>query len=133
LEYIIKTISKNIASIREFYIPVKLKFYIGHAVASLWVIFSVLISLPWLVDLAGVVTMPFALLIIAGIAYIPGYLNAMLVSSLLMDRQPKFKVEYPRNEVTVMIAAWNEEAIIESTLRYIFTEKKMEVILYDYN
>jgi len=80
--------------------------------------------------------MPFALLIIAGIAYVPGYLNAMLVSSLLMDRQPKFKVEYPRNEVIVMIDAWNEEAFIESTLRYIKNQDyngHVKVIVIDNN
>jgi len=68
--------------------------------------------------------------------YVPGYLNAMLVSSLLMDRQPKFKVEYPRNEVIVMIDAWNEEAFIESTLRYIKNQDyngHVKVIVIDNN
>lgn len=136
MEYIIKSITNSISSLREVYIPVRLKFYIGHAVASIWVLFSILISLPWLVDLAEVVKLPFALLIITGIAYVPGYLNAMLVSSLLMDRQPKFKVESPSKEVTLLIAAWNEEAVIHSTLKYIKNqdyEGPVKVIVIDNN
>ncbi|WP_084481312.1 glycosyltransferase family 2 protein [Peptoclostridium acidaminophilum] len=136
LESIIKTISGSIDSIRGLYIPVRIKFFIGHGVASLWVVLSVLISLPWLTDLSQHVTLPAALLIISGIAYVPGYLNAMLVTSLLMDRQPKFKVDSPGNEVTVLIAAWNEEAVIESTLTYIKNqdyEGNIKIIVIDNN
>ncbi|WP_268884748.1 hypothetical protein [Heyndrickxia sporothermodurans] len=41
--------------------------------------FSVIISFPWIHDLAKIVTYPIAIAIISGISYIPGYLNAFLI------------------------------------------------------
>lgn len=63
--------------------------------------------------------MPLALLIITGIAYIPGYMNAFLVISLIFDRQPPFKDENPLKEITILVAAKNEAENIENTLAYI--------------
>lgn len=60
-----------------------------------------------------------AIFIIAGIAYIPGFLNAFLISSLLIDRQPPPKIKNPCLPVTVIIAAKNEEKNIASALSYI--------------
>ena len=60
-----------------------------------------------------------AIFIIAGIAYVPGFMNAFLVSSLLLDKQPKFKVTYPTDDVTILVAAYNEEVGIFNTLSYI--------------
>lgn len=81
--------------------------------------FSIYVSIPWLRDLSTIVTFPVALLAIAGISYIPGYMNAFLVISLIFDRQPPFKNEFPRDPVTVLIAAHNEEEKIFNTLRYL--------------
>ena len=75
---------------RERYVSVDKKFLIGHCAALLWVVFSVIISLPWLNDLSQLISKPLAILVIAGIGYIPGYINAFVVVSLLLDRQPSF-------------------------------------------
>ncbi|NIK24127.1 glycosyltransferase family 2 protein [Paenibacillus lupini] len=75
-------------------------------------------------------------MIITGIAYIPGYLISFMVGSLLMDRQPEFKVEYPKQPVTVLIAAWNEEKNIGDTLRQLSKqdyEGDIQIILIDNN
>lgn len=96
-----------------------LKFWISHFFAILWTSFSIYISLPWLEDFSRVVSFPGALAIISGIAYIPGYLNAFLVCSLIFDRQPPLKEEYPEEGITVLIAARNEAAKIASTIEYI--------------
>lgn len=53
------------------YIPVKYKFIIGHIVAFLWLCFSVYVSVPWVFDLAHLVSFPLSVVIIAGLAYIP--------------------------------------------------------------
>jgi len=66
--------------------------------------FSIYLALPWLEDLAKIVSFPLALLIIGGISYIPGYMNAFLVISLILDRQPAFINEYPNDEITILIA-----------------------------
>jgi len=85
----------------------------------LWMLFSVAVSIPWLNDLSTLIGLPLAILTIAGIGYIPGYVNAFNVVSLLLDRQPPFKVLSPKDAVTVVIACLNEEATIGESLSYI--------------
>lgn len=101
------------------YIPVKSKFVAGHIGALLWLCFSIYMSIPWVIDLAKVTNWPLSILIITGIAYIPGYCNTFLVISLLLDRQPPFKNERPNQAVTILIAARNEAERIAETLSYI--------------
>lgn len=101
------------------YIPIKTKFWISHLFAFSWMSLSIYLALPWLKDLAEIVSFPLALLIIGGISYIPGYLNAFLVISLILDRQPSFKTEFPNDPITILIAAHNEEDKIYQTLEYI--------------
>ncbi len=101
------------------YIPVSQKFTYSHIVAMIWMITSIAISLPWVYQLGAYITVPIALLIIAGIAYIPGYFNAFMVSSLLFDKQPVIKESFPTEPITILIACYNEEKGIEMTLEYI--------------
>ncbi|MDU4860166.1 MAG: glycosyltransferase [Terrisporobacter othiniensis] len=104
----------------RLYVPIKYKFIISLVISILWVIFSYYVSIQWILDLSEVTSSVFlAVFIIAGIAYVPGFMNAFLVSSLLLDKQPKFKVTYPEDEVTILVAAYNEEAGIFNTLKYI--------------
>ena len=104
----------------KLYIPIKYKFVISLIISILWVIFSYYVSKQWISDLSEVTSSIFlAIFIIAGIAYVPGFMNAFLVSSLLLDKQPKFKVTYPTDDVTILVAAYNEEVGIFNTLSYI--------------
>lgn len=106
-------------SFKGRYIPVLWKFWLSHSVAILWVLLSIVISIPWVMELGELVSIPAAIAIITGIAYIPGYLNAFLVVSLLFDRQPKFKILYPKEPVSILIACRNEEKGIVDTLKQI--------------
>lgn len=104
----------------KLYIPIKYKFIISLIISILWVIFSYYVSKQWISDLSEVTSSIFlAIFIIAGVAYVPGFMNAFLVSSLLLDKQPKFKVTYPTDDVTILVAAYNEEVGIFNTLSYI--------------
>lgn len=103
----------------RFYISVNMKFWISHAGSICWMIFSIYLSFPWVEDLASTVSLPLSLFIIGGIAYIPGYMNAFMIISLLLDRQPLLKNNFPTDEVTLLIAAYNEEASIFNTLKYV--------------
>lgn len=85
----------------------------------MWIVFSVYISASWIKDFSKIVSLPVAIIIITGIAYVPGYLNTFLVVSLIMDRQPPLKDEYPLEDITILIAAKNEADKIENTLSYI--------------
>lgn len=119
---------------RSIYIPVFLKFWLSHSASFIWMIFSIYVSLPWLNDLSNVVSYPIALFIIAGISYIPGYLNAFLVISLIFDKQPPFKNENPSDTVSILIAARNEGEVISRTLSYISKQDykgKLKVFVID--
>lgn len=106
---------------RRRYFPVRVKFAIAIGVALLWTMFSVWLSGKW-IDELGAVTHPlFALFAITFIAFVPGFMNAFLVTTLLLDRRPPRKALPFYPGVTVLIAAFNEaDAIgdtIESTAR----------------
>ncbi|WP_077369588.1 glycosyltransferase family 2 protein [Anaerosalibacter sp. Marseille-P3206] len=116
------------------YISVNEKFWLSHLFAFLWMVFSIVVSIPWLNDLASIVGKPIALLIIAGIGYIPGYINLFTLASLLLDRQPGFKTINPLDPVTIIIACRNEEKCIADTLYYIKKqdyEGEIHVIIVD--
>lgn len=103
----------------KFYISVSVKFWISHILALFWMLFSIYLSVPWIKDLGNLISIPAAIVVISGISYIPGYMNAFLVVSLLFDKQPPFKKEYPDIPVTIIIAAYNEENGIYNTLKYV--------------
>lgn len=120
--FLLKMVSMKIrinTNEKSFYMPVGKKFLIGHILSFIWMIFSIYISVNWVKDFSKIVTLPAAIIIIAGIAYIPGYLSCFLVFSLIMDRQPAFKNLYPSENVTILIAARNEADKIANTLSYI--------------
>ncbi len=110
----VKTVVK-----KHRYIGVAKKFWIGHGAALLWMIFSIIVSIPWLNDLGAYIGRPLALIVIAGIGYVPGYINMFISVSLLFDRQPPFRTCDPADPVTIIIACRNEEKSIANTLSYI--------------
>src|SRR3954452_7208295 len=68
---------------RRFYIPLRVKLLFVALCSLGWVGFSLWLAIPWIEDLGASITVPVAAGLIAGIAIIPGYLNAHLISSLL--------------------------------------------------
>jgi poly-beta-1,6-N-acetyl-D-glucosamine synthase len=82
------------------------------------VCFSLWLSRHWITTLGHEITVPLALLVIAGIALIPGYLNIQLLSSILLDRPPRLRLHLDFPEVALLIAAYNEEGSIAETLDY---------------
>ncbi|MFU0825286.1 glycosyltransferase family 2 protein [Clostridium sp.] len=117
--YINTNLKKNLKHKKKLYIAVPTKFLISHIFSFIWTSFSIYISIDWVKDFSQIVPLHAAIIIIAGIAYIPGYINAFLVISLLLDRQPAFKNLYPTDEITILIAARNEADKIENTIKYI--------------
>ncbi|WP_242948789.1 glycosyltransferase family 2 protein [Asaccharospora irregularis] len=108
---------------KGLYISVHAKFYISILIALLWVLISFEVSRNWIEDLSKITSPMIAYIVIAGVAYVPGFMNAFLVSSLILDRQPKVKNQNPTDSVTLLIAAYNEEAGIFDTLNYIKKQK----------
>ena len=104
---------------RKVYLTVRGKFVLAMLLSFVWLAFSCRLALPWMRDLARITDWPAAVLIIGGIALIPGLMNAFLVVSLLLDdRPPREAVEaYPG--ISILIAAYNERESIAETLQSI--------------
>ena len=84
--------------------------------------FSVWLSTPWMDDLGAATHPLFALFAITFIAYVPGFMNAFLVTSLLLDRRPERRRPAVFPGVTVLVAAYNEEAAIADTIETVAHE-----------
>jgi biofilm PGA synthesis N-glycosyltransferase PgaC len=99
------------------YVGVGAKFWIAFIGSVSWLFLSVYLSLPWLNDLSGVIGPYLAVYVIAFVAIIPGFMNAFIVLSLLMDARPTRKPieEFP--PVTVLVPAYNEESLIRETVQ----------------
>lgn len=105
----------------KFYLSVRNKFVLSLAAGICWAVFSYGLAERWIDDIADMSNIWISLTVVYGIAIIPGFMNAFLVSSLLMDRRPRRKQpdieQYP--EITVLVAAYNESESILGTLESI--------------
>jgi biofilm PGA synthesis N-glycosyltransferase PgaC len=104
---------------RRFYLSVRWKFALALAVAILWTAFSVRVATAWMNDLASLTNPIFALWTLTLIAFVPGFMNAFLATSMLLDKRPARRTTLVYPGVSILIAAYNEEAGIEATLESI--------------
>jgi biofilm PGA synthesis N-glycosyltransferase PgaC len=102
---------------RRFYINVRTKFAIACGSAALWTGLSIWLSQGWLRDLGAITGLAFAVIVITFIAYVPGFMNAFLLSTLLLDRKPARRVQAVYPGATILVAAYNEAAAIQDTLQ----------------
>ena len=102
-----------------FYLGVHGKFTLALLASGAWFALTVAIALPWISELSGLIGMAFALLAVGGIALVPGFMNAFLIASLLLDRRPPRSQPSRYPAVSILIAAYDEEASIADTLRSI--------------
>ena len=98
------------------YVSVRVKFALAVTFAFAWLGFSIWLSIPWIEGLATHISLAGAIVIVTLLAFLPGFVVALLFASLVMDRQPSFTVASPTTGVTVLIAARNEEAAIGDTV-----------------
>ena len=121
----------------RLYIPVRFKLLIALVAAFLWLTLSLFISYPWIESLAQQTGYIPGWLIIMGIAIIPGFFNAFLITALLLDKRPDYTHhKYPDYlpPISVLIAAYNEEATIADTIQSVLAQNypgKLEIIVID--
>ena len=119
---------------RRYYLPVRAKFGVALVAAGAWTAMSVWLSLPWLDELATVVGGALAIVIITFIAYVPGFMNAFLAATILLDRRPRRAVASRYPAVTILVACYNEADSIADTLRSVATQRypgEFEVLVMD--
>jgi biofilm PGA synthesis N-glycosyltransferase PgaC len=116
------------------YVPLRIKFLLVLAFAITWSSLSVWLSLPWLNELSLLFGVPFALVTIAFIAYVPGFMNAFLIGSIVSDRRPKRQpvLDYP--DLCVLVACYNEQDNILDTMASLSRQDypgKVDVVVID--
>ena len=105
---------------RRLYLSVRWKFCLALCTATCWALFSWWIARAWLAELSGWVGVVPAYLVVLGIAIIPGFMNAFLVTSLIFDRRPAILVPTASLPgISILVAAYNEEAFVASTIQSI--------------
>lgn len=106
------------------YLPVRLKFTLTLLIAVSWAALSYHLAGRWIADLTELAGAVFAYCAIFSIAIIPGFMNAFLAIGLLLDRRPRRRVvaaRYPG--ISILVAAYNEQASISSTIQSIAHQK----------
>lgn len=95
----------------------RIPFVLALAFACAWTLFSIAVSLPWLSDLGSLTHPLAALFILTFVAYVPGFMNAFLLGSLVLEprRTRRRRLRYP--PVSILVAAFQEEEAIAETLR----------------
>ena len=108
----------------SLYVAVRLKFAIALAASSGWFALSVSVALPWIAELSGFVGHALAIMIVAGVALVPAFMNSFLVMSLMLDRRPRRHEIETCPPVSILIAAYNEEGSIADTLRQFIRQRQ---------
>lgn len=117
----------------KVYIPVKIKLFLALAFACLWLGISLYLALPWIFELGELLHPFLAWFIVSGIALIPGFCMAFVYMSLSFDKRPQYgHVALP--PISILVAAYNEEATMEHTLEFISRQSypaDVEVVVID--
>ncbi|MHB1390080.1 MAG: glycosyltransferase family 2 protein [Thermoleophilia bacterium] len=93
------------------------RFVLANLGALLFAVAASLLAIRWMQELAHVVTLPVAVVLVALIAIIPGYLNVFLLLSLLVYRQTPLQLKQNYPPVSLLMAAFNEEENLAETFR----------------
>lgn len=101
---------------RRRYTPVRVKFLLTLLISFGWAGLSLYLATPWIRELGHLIGTAGAHLVIWGVAILPGFMNAFLVAGLLVDRRPARTWTGPFPGITILVAAYNEEASILGTL-----------------
>jgi poly-beta-1,6-N-acetyl-D-glucosamine synthase len=131
---LVKDLERTPRERRRLYVDLHLKLLFVVGIGLAWAGFSLWLSLAWIETLGQSITMPLAIAVIFGIAIIPGYLNANLIASLLLDRPPPLRFDLVFPEATVVIACFNEEETIEETLDYVVAQDypgRLQILIAD--
>lgn len=114
--------------------PLRVKFVLVLAASLAWMGLSVFLSTRWLHDLSAIVGVWPAVFVIAFVAWVPGFMNAFLIGSILVDRRPPRRHVDRLPDVCVLVACYNEAANVRDTLASLARQDYMgnvEVVVID--
>jgi biofilm PGA synthesis N-glycosyltransferase PgaC len=119
---------------RDVYLPVVSKFFVALALAIAWTALSVWLSQPWLRDLAAAVGWPLSIFVITFIAYVPGFMNSFLISTILLDRRPRRITLEHYPDLSILVACYNEAESIAKTIASLALQNypgRMDILILD--
>jgi biofilm PGA synthesis N-glycosyltransferase PgaC len=122
------------ASTSELYLSVRSKFAVALSVSIAWTALSVWLSQPWLRDLASVVGWPLSIFVISFIAYVPGFMNSFLISTILLDRRPHRRAMEHYPDICILVACYNEAGNIAKTIASLALQNypgRMDILILD--
>lgn len=109
------------------------KYIFALGFSFFWVLVSIYLSYPWVCEIAKYIGFFLAWTVVMGISLIPGIALSFVGISLYLDSRPRFKIDKKElPPISILIAAYNEESTIYSTLQSIYSQKypsEFEVIV----
>lgn len=109
---------------------IKIKFIISSLLVLLWILFCFIIQYPWFKSLQNVFGIFISCFIIIGLSILPSIMIIFLITGIILDKPKRYKI---RNEliedITILIAAYNEESSIYDTLKSISMQKYPKKII----
>lgn len=105
------------------YLSIRIKFVLALIGSALWALLSMWLAREWFQDLGNHIGFLLATFLIGGIAIVPGFMNAFLLCSLVLDKRPARKPldKYP--PLTILVAAYNEANSIADTIKSIDAQR----------
>ena len=103
----------------NMYLSIRIKFLLALIGSTCWTILSIWLAHIWYDDLITHIGLLPGIFLISGIAIVPGFMNSFLLCSLLLDKRPVRKPLESYPSLTILVAAYNEEASIADTLKSI--------------
>lgn len=111
----------------------KRQFILMIMAATIWLLISIYLSRFWITELSEIFSLPIAIFIITGIAYLPGFLSVNLLMTLVFIKYPSYK-SVSNIPVTILIPTLNEKENIYHTLKSIKNQDydgEIRVIIID--
>lgn len=108
-------------------------FFIMVLGSLVWLLFSVYLSLAWIEELTKLFPKVLAIVVIGGIAYLPGFLAANLFITLLFVNPKPLTLPFSQ-PLTVLIPAHNEEKNLYFALEALSRQDypgELEIIVID--
>lgn len=112
---------------KKMYMTVKGKFIITLCAIILWTIICAAFEIPWFFTLSEDLHPVISVMIIVCLAVLPGIMITMTICGIILDqpRRPDI-VKSDLEDITVLIAAYNEEASIYETIKSIYLQRYPE-------
>ena len=103
---------------------VRNKFILSIIITSLLVLICTIIEIPWWKDLCLATNSILATAIVLGLCFFPSIMIYFTICGILLD-QPKRRdaIESDIKDITILVAAYNEEEGIYETLKSISSQK----------